>query len=255
MRVAALYDIHGNLPALEAVLAAVRDAAVDEVIIGGDVLPGPMPVETLDLLAALAIPVRYLRGNGDRETLAAVDGHALVTVPVAYQPPVRWCAGRLRADHVASMRNWPATLTVEVPGVGMVLLCHATPRSDTEIVTRETPEAHIAIAFGEVRAALVVCGHTHMQFDRTIAGVRVVNAGSVGMPFGEPGAYWLLLDEGGPRFRWTPYDLEAAAARIRATAYPGAAEFAANHVLAPPSEEQMIAAFGDGGPSGRERGA
>jgi putative phosphoesterase len=244
MRVAALYDIHSNLPALEAVLSDVRARGVDEVIVGGDVLPGPMPVETMDLLAALDVPVRYIRGNGDRETLAAVDGHELLSVPVAYQPPVRWGAAQLRPEHVASMRTWPATFAIELPGIGSVLLCHATPRSDTELFTRVTPEARIAVAFAEVTAPLVVCGHTHMQFDRTIAGVRVVNAGSVGMPFGEPGAYWLLLDGDGPRFMRTPFDREAAAARIRATAYPGAPEFAANHVLAPPGEEQMIAAFG-----------
>lgn len=255
MRVAALYDIHGNLPALEAVLAAVGEAGVDAVIVGGDVLPGPMPGETLDLLGSLDVPAQYVRGNGDREVLAAVDGYALITVPPVHQPPIRWCAAALRPEHVASLRTWRATARLQLPGIGPVLFCHATPRSDTEIVTRATPEGRIAIAFGETRAAMVVCGHTHMQFDRTIAGVRVVNAGSLGMPFGEPGAYWLLLDEGGPHFRWTPYDLEAAAARIRATAYPGAAEFAANHVLAPPGEEQMIAAFGEGGPSGRGRGA
>lgn len=243
MRVAALCDIHGNLPALEAVLAEVRDAGIDEVIVGGDALPGPMPVETLDLLAALHLPVRYIRGNGDRETLAAVDGHELVTVPVAHQPPVRWGAAELRPDQVTSIRTWPVTTAIQLPGIGPVLFCHATPRSDTEIFTRATPEARIAVAFGEVRAAMVVCGHTHMPFDRTIAGVRVVNAGSVGMPFGEPGAYWLLLDGDGPHFRRTPFDLEAAAARIRATAYPGAEAFAENHVLAPPGEEQMIAAF------------
>jgi predicted phosphodiesterase len=243
MRVAALYDIHGNLPALEAVVVEVRDAGVDEVIVGGDVLPGPMPVETLDLLAALEVPVRYLRGNGDRETLAAVDGLELVTVPAAYQPPVRWGAAELRTEQIAWIRTWPVSLTFVLPGIGPVLFCHATPRSDTEIFTRVTPEARIAVAFGEVRASLVVCGHTHMQFNRLIAGVRVVNAGSVGMPFGEAGAYWLLLDGDGPHFRRTPFDLEAAAMRIRATAYPGAEAFAANHVLAPPAEAQMIAAF------------
>ena len=243
MSVAALYDIHGNLPALEAVLAEVRNVGVGEVIVGGDVLPGPMPVEALDLLAALDVPVRYLSGNGERETLAAVEGRELITVPAAYQAPVRWGAAQLLAAYVESLRTWPATLDVHVAGIGSVLFCHATPRSDTEIFTRVTPDARIAPAFAEIAASLVVCGHTHMQFDRTVGRVRVVNAGSVGMPFAPPGAYWLLLDGDGPHLRRTPYDLEAAAARIRATAYPGAEAFAANHVLAPPGEGQMIAAF------------
>ncbi|MDH4066470.1 MAG: metallophosphatase family protein, partial [Acidobacteriota bacterium] len=117
------------------------------------------------------------------------------------------------------------------------------PRSDTELFTRVTPEARIAPAFAGLTAVLVVCGHTHMPFDRRLGGVRVLNPGSVGMPFGEPGAYWLLLDDAGPHFRRTMFDLDAAASRIRATPYPGADAFAANHVVMPPSEDHMIAAF------------
>ena len=89
---------------------------------------------------------------------------------------------------------------------------------------------------------MVVCGHTHMQFDRTIGHLRVVNAGSVGMPFGDPGAYWLLL---GPdaQLRVTRYELAAAAERIRQTEYPQAADSAARHVLQPPSEAEMLQLF------------
>ena len=81
-----------------------------------------------------------------------------------------------------------------------------------------------------------------MQFDRTIGGIRVVNAGSVGMPFGEPGADWLLL---GPdvQLRHTPYDLASAAESIRTTTYPQAEDFAAQYVLQPPSEATMLGAF------------
>jgi len=89
---------------------------------------------------------------------------------------------------------------------------------------------------------VVVCGHTHMRFDRTIGRVRVLNAGSVGMPYGEPGAYWLLL---GPtvQFRHTHYDLTKAAERIRDTNYPQAHDFAAHNVLQPPSEGEMLEVF------------
>src|SRR5213078_4072094 len=116
--------------------------------------------------------------------------------------------------------------------IDRMLYCHATPLNDVDIFTELTPEARIAAQFADVDADLVVCGHTHMPFDRTIAGVRVVNAGSVGMPFGEPGADWLLL---GPsvELRHTTYDLTAAAERIRTTRYPRAEEFAARHVLQP----------------------
>lgn len=242
-RVTALYDIHGNLPALEAVLAQLRAVEVSLVVVGGDVLPGPMPVEALDLLYALDVPVRYLRGNGERETLAAVDGLELTTVPPAYQPPVRWCAAELGDPHVAALRTWPETVEIEIDGLGYVLFCHATPRSDTEIFTRLTPDDRIAPAFATVSANLVVCGHTHMAFDRRINGLRVVNAGSVGMPFGPPGADWLLLDADGPRFMHTAYDLKAAASRIRATAYPDAGGFVSQYVLNPPSEATMVEAF------------
>ena len=124
-------------------------------------------------------------------------------------------------------------MRVEIGGVGEVLFCHATPRSDTEIFTRLTPEDRLLPIFAGLNAPMVVCGHTHMQFDRTIGMVRVVNAGSVGMPFGEPGAWWRLL---GPNveLRHTSYDLKKAAARIRETNYPLAQDFAAHNVLQPP---------------------
>jgi predicted phosphodiesterase len=242
-RVALVADIHGNLPALEAVLAEVRAAGVEALIVAGDVLPGPMPVECLDLLAAMPVPVSYLTGNGDREAIRSVDGLELTSVPPRFRPPVAWSGARLRGDQVALLRRWPATLEIEIEGVGRVLVCHATPRSDVEIFTRATPDATIAPAFVEVTAPIVVCGHTHMPFDRQIAGRRVINAGSVGMPFGPPGADWLLVDAAGPRHVHTGYDLESAAARVRATSYPGADAFAATSVLNPPAEEAMIAMF------------
>ena len=137
------------------------------------------------------------------------------------------------------LEGWPPTCRVEVDGLGAVLFCHATPRNDTEIFTRQTLEDRLVPVFEGVDVPLVICGHTHMQFDRTVGSIRVVNAGSVGMPFGEPGAYWLLL---GPdvAVQHTAYDLAEAAARIRATAYPQAQEFADQNVLHPPSEAAML---------------
>ena len=127
-------------------------------------------------------------------------------------------------------------------GLGEVLFCHATPRSDEENVTRLTPPERVRPALDGVAQRVVVCGHTHMQYDRTVDDVRLVNAGSVGMPVGPPGAYWLLLGPDVTLVR-TDYDLDAAAARVRATAYPQAAEFASRNVLAPPSEEEILRAF------------
>jgi predicted phosphodiesterase len=242
MRVAALYDIHGNLPALEAVLAEVRGAGADLVVIGGDVLPGPMPRETLACLEGLEIPVRYLRGNGDRAVLeerAGLDPG----VPERVRAALRWTADQLDADQERWLASWPETLEVAIPGLGEVLFCHATPRNDTELFTRLTPEDRLRPVFAGVGAALAVCGHTHMQFDRTVGTLRVVNAGSVGMPFGEPGADWLLLGPG-VEMRHRSYDLQRAAERIRGTDYPQAEEFASRDVLRPRSEQEMLELFG-----------
>jgi putative phosphoesterase len=243
MRLAALYDIHGNLPALEAVLAEVRRTGADAVVVGGDVVPGPMPRECLDCLAAFELPVHYLRGNGDRVVCAERRGEDVsAEVPAAFRDVIRWSASALTDEDAARLAAWPATLGFTARGLGDVLFCHATPRSDVELFTRLTAEERLADAFDGVAAPIVVCGHTHMQFDRTVRGIRVVNAGSVGMPFGDPGAYWLLL---GPevRLQQTPYDLEAAAARIRASAYPQAEAFAAGNVLRPPSEADVLKAY------------
>jgi putative phosphoesterase len=248
MRLAALYDIHGNLPALEAVLAEVRQAGVDAVVVGGDVVPGPMPRECFDCLAALEMPVHYLRGNGDRVVCADRRGDDVSgEVPAAFRDVIRWSAATLTDDDAARMAAWPATLRLPARGLGEVLFCHATPRSDVEIFTRLTAEERLFAAFDGVATPIVVCGHTHMPFDRTVRGIRVVNAGSVGMPFGEPGAYWLLL---GPEVapRHTRYDLAVAANRIRASAYPQADAFAAGNVLAPPSETAMLQVFGPAEP-------
>ena len=242
MRLAALYDIHGNLPALEAVLAEIRDLHVGRVIVGGDVLPGPMPRETLDLLAGLDIPAQYILGNGEVAVLEATAGKEPAQVPQQYRPIIHWNAQQLSAQHQHMMSSWPKTVSVDVAGIGEVLFCHGTPRDENEIFTRLAPEEQVAPIFGDVAARVVVCGHTHMQFDRMVGSMRVVNAGSVGMPFGEPGAYWLLLGPG-VELRRTTYDLDRAAERIRGTSYPGAAEFAANNVLRPPSEQQMLDIF------------
>jgi putative phosphoesterase len=242
MRVAALYDVHGNLPALDAVLQEIRQAEVEQVVVGGDVVLGPMPREALERLLDLDIPVQLIRGNCDRDVLAQRAGIETGALPETVREVVRWVARQLDPEHEQAMALWPATLRIEIPGLGEVLFCHATPRNDTEIFTRLTPEDVLLPVFEGLDAAVVVCGHTHMQFDRTIGKVRVVNAGSVGMPFGEPGADWLLLGPG-VQLRHTPYDLTSAAERIRNTDYPQAQDFAARNVLQPPSEGEMLALF------------
>jgi predicted phosphodiesterase len=253
MRLAALYDIHANLPALEAVLEDVRDAGVDQVVVGGDVVPGPMPREALALLLDLDIPVDFIHGNGELAVLAqigVVDPDSVAywgttsgePLPEPLRGVLRWTAQQLHPDYDNVLRNWPKTRRLEVAGLGRVVFCHGTPRSETECFTRLTPEDLLIPVFEEVDASVVVCGHTHMQFDRLVAGIRVVNAGSVGMPFGRPGADWVLL---GPevQLRHTSYDLRKGATRIRETSYPQAREFAEDYVLQPPAEAAMLDAF------------
>ena len=162
--IATLYDIHGNLPALEAVLAEIPDDAT--IVVGGDVCMGGVePAETLERLRALGDRVVWVRGNADREP---VD--------------------ELTDDQFAFLQTFPLRVQLED-----VLYVHASPRNDEDIFTVRTPEERIAFLFEGVDADVVVCGHTHMQFERVVAGRRVINSGSVGMPYeDEPGAYWTL---------------------------------------------------------------
>jgi putative phosphoesterase len=246
MKIAALYDIHGNLPALEAVLGEVGAAGVDTVVVGGDVVSGPMPREVLERLLGLEVPVRFIKGNADREVVARMRGEERGGVAAEFRDVVQWAAEQLQPDYEAVLAGWPAMVQMAVDGVGEVLFCHATPRNDTEIFLKTTTEEKLLPVFAGISAGVVVCGHTHMQFDRAVGGVRVVNAGSVGMPYGAPGAYWLLLGPGGLEFRRTVYDLARAAERVRVTGYPMAEDFVANNVVKPASEAEALEVFGRG---------
>jgi putative phosphoesterase len=252
MCIAALYDIHGNLPALEAVLREVDEARPDVIVVGGDVVSGPFPRETLDLLLGLGASVRFIRGNADREVVAAFDGVAFgARLPEEVREITAWVARQLDRDQRDILAGWPETLVLPVDGLGDMLFCHGSPRSDEEILTAATPEPRLRAALVGVAERVVVCGHTHMQFDRRLDGVRVLNAGSVGMPYGAPGAYWLLRGQGAEgdlgdeavALRHTPYDLERAAQVIRASGYPQAEDFAASNVLQPPTAAEATAVF------------
>src|SRR5258706_5309881 len=246
MRVAALYDIHGNLPALEAVLQQIRQAKVDRIVVGGDVLPGPMLPDTLACLLELDMPVQFVQGNCEVAVLAEKAGadapNWYRSIPESAKEVVRWHARQLRPEHERLLAGWPNSLRVNIQGFGDVLFCHATPRDENEAFTRFTPEELLVPVFEGLDVPLVVCGHTHMQFDRMIGRTRVVNAGSVGMPFGEPGADWLLLAPH-VQLRHTDFELTIAAQRIRATDYPQAEDFAARNVLHRPSAAEMLEAF------------
>jgi predicted phosphodiesterase len=217
VNVLALYDIHGNIDALEAVLADPRAAArADAVVVGGDAVPGAFARAVLDRLDALPVPVHHVRGNGERETAAAVGA----TAPPAGDDLVAVTAGttaaELGGERARALGELP--LTVMLDGV---LYCHATPRADDEIVTRSsTPERYAEVLAG-VDAPLVVAGHTHQQDDRQVGHVRFVNAGSVGLPYeGDGAARWLWVSDGVPELRHTAYDAVAAGTRMLAAGWP-----------------------------------
>jgi putative phosphoesterase len=203
--VAALYDIHGNLAALEAVLAEVPDDAT--IVVGGDICAGgDEPSETLARLQGLGDRVRWVRGNADRELFPGEGG----LVP---EPMVEETRGRLSEEEIAFLHELPETQLIDD-----VLYCHASPRNDMDIFTERTSEERLVPIFDGLDVHAVVCGHTHTQFERTVGGVRVVNAGSVGMPYEEkPGAYWLL----DLVHRRTPYD----GAELKASREEAVSEF------------------------------
>jgi predicted phosphodiesterase len=239
VRVAALYDIHGNLPALEAVLAEPDVAGADVVVVGGDALAGPMPAETLALLEGLGDRAVWLRGNAEREVLERRDADP--DECGVWERRDTWVAAQLTSEQLARVAHWPATVEVEVDGLGPARFCHATPRDDSEIFTAITPSDEVEPMLVAAEPT-VVCGHTHVQFDRAIGRRRVVNAGSVGMPYeDEPGARWCLLGPG-VELRRTAYDVEAAAARVRTSGFPEADEHA-DGLLRPPGAQEATTVF------------
>jgi putative phosphoesterase len=233
VRVAALYDVHGNLAALEAVLAEVARERVDAIVCGGDLVSGPFPAEVFDRISAWDHAF-FVRGNADRFA---------VERDTRYGGMGAWCASELGDERLALIAEWPLTVEIGMEGFGRVLFCHAVPSADEPIFTRVTPDPEVEELIGEVDADVLVCGHTHVQFDRALSsGLRVVNAGSVGMPYqGEPGAYWALLGVE-IELRRTTYDVEAAAAAIRATGAPGSDQHAA-WLLDPPDPDETTEYF------------
>ncbi|HEY3463784.1 MAG TPA: YfcE family phosphodiesterase [Amycolatopsis sp.] len=234
MKVAVLSDIHGVLPALEAVLAEPDVAAADRIVLLGDLLAGPMPVETLERLSALGDRAVWVRGNADRELAASArTGESVVPDPI-----FPWAARQLRPADLPLLDALP--LTVSLDGV---LFCHATPRDDTEIVLVDSPLARWAEVLDGVAEPTIVCGHTHMPYVRLADRRLVVNPGSVGMPYGTRGAHWALLGDG-VQLRRTEYDAEAACRFLAAhCAYPDIEEWADFFVRHPASDAEALREF------------
>lgn len=241
MRVAVLSDIHGHLPALEAVLAEVDAAGVDAIVLNGDLADGPLPAQVIDRLAELGERAIWVGGNGDRWLAAAFDGTFQPTGSPA-DAWMTWGAGQLSQAHRDRLAGLPLTVTVDVDGLGPVAFCHATARDDNEIILVDSPVQHYRDAFAGLREQVVVIGHSHMPFERLADRRRVINPGSVGMPYGHLGAAWALL---GPDvvLRRASYDVDAAARTLAASTMPGIEEFIAENVRAVPSDADALAVF------------
>jgi putative phosphoesterase len=236
MRVAALYDVHGNLPALEAALAEVEEAGVDTILSGGDLLLGPEPVECLERLRELG--ATFIRGNCDR---GVANGPGPGEV---WADKFKWTTGQLSDEQLEFVRSWPETVDVEVDGLGRVLFCHGSPRSDEEIITAISPPKRLDPMLDGVTENVVVCGHTHVQFDRRLGDRRLVNAGSVGLPYeGESGiACWTLF---GPdvELRRSHYDIQLAVDALETTGYPDDDGVVRRFLLEPSTAEEATAHF------------
>jgi predicted phosphodiesterase len=245
MRIAVLCDIHGNLPALEAVLAEVELLDVDAIVVGGDVVPGPFMAETVDRLRALGDRARFVMGNGDREVVEAFDAG---TPPAdaddsQFARFTAWAASRLGREHRDFLAGFEPVVRLPVDDVGPVLFCHGSPRSDTEIITQLTPPERLRPMLASVAEATVVCGHTHHQFALELDGKRVLNAGAVGMPYqGAAAAFWLLL---GPEvdMRRTDYDVDGALDALRAAGAPDIDDVMLQESLVDPARAEDVARF------------
>jgi putative phosphoesterase len=236
MRVAALYDVHGNLPALEAALADLDAVGVQRIVSGGDLVLGQQPAECLELLRDRG--ATFIRGNCDR----AVAGDAGADDP--WIERIRWTTEQLSEEQLDFVRAWPEIVTFDVEELGPVLFCHGSPRSDEEILTAITPPKRLDPILDGVQESVVVCGHTHVQFDRRLGDRRLVNAGSIGLPYeGEAGiACWALL---GPdvELRQTPYDVELALEALAASGYPDDDGAVRGFLSEPSSAEEATAHF------------
>ena len=229
MRVAALYDIHGNLPALEAVLVEVERERVDAIVVGGDIASGPpQPREVVELVRSLP-NAHCIRGNADR----------LRDREHAGEEGLEWLLSQLDEERIDWLEGLPFSVVLDD-----TLYVHSNPKDDTTVVTELTTDEKLAGLLEGVEQPRVVAGHTHMQLERRVGETLFVNAGSVGWPYeGTPGSYWAILDEG-VELRHTDYDRERTAELVRASGHPRAEEIAAENILVSAPRAEALAVFG-----------
>lgn len=245
MRVAVLCDIHGNPPALRAVLAEAEQEGAEALVIGGDVATGPMPRETIEQLIALGDRAHFVRGNADREIVEAFD-QGNMQIDELEDPVGRaaaYAAGSISSAHRDFLAAFAPTVSLDVQGLGPTLFCHGSPREDNEIITRVTTDERLREILREVSQPVIVGGHTHQQFDRSVGQWRFVNAGSVGMPYeGHRAAYWALLGPG-VELRRTDYDVERALEELRGGGFPDLEQTLSESLIEPADPDEVSEFF------------
>ena len=236
-RAALFADVHGNAWALRAAVADAQRSGVDAHFHLGCLTWGPRPREVLEIAAGSPVPTFFLRGNGDRAAWEMAGGRR----PAARAVDA-WMVEAHGPEVIEAIAGWPVALVTEIDDLGQVRLCHGSPRSDLELLTPDTPAGRVAAACQGVAETTVVHGHTHLQYQRTIAEKRLAGCGSVGLPYTtEPGyAYWSLVDAFGIHGRRTPYDVNQAVTEVRASDYPDAERFAKT-LFRPPTPAEIIA--------------
>jgi len=235
-RVAVIADVHGNAPAFEAVIAQIDDRHPDVVVSCGDLSWGPLPTETLALARELArdVPCVFVRGNAERALLEAAEGKG--SSPTERE---QWMAATHTDHDLDFVRGFVATAVLDVHGLGPVRFCHGSPVSDEDCITPATPEERLRPLVAGMNEEVLVSAHTHIQFDRLAAGIRSINAGSVGMPYEDDrGAFWAILGEDVTLMR-TDYDLSETVRRYRATDDP-LAEQIVEILEHPPTRDEVI---------------
>lgn len=234
---AVVADVHSNIPALEAVLAEPDVRQADLVVFCGDLTWGPEPRQAIELVGTLEDRAVFVRGNGDRAVVELARGGRRPE-----RPRDEWMRRRHTEASIDFLAGFLFNVVVTVLGLGPIRFCHGSPRSDTELVTPETPPDRYAALAEGVCEPTIVHGHTHLQFDRMVAGRRSLNPGSVGLPYHErePGtAYWAIL---GPdvSLRQSRYSVTESIERTRKAGDPAADTIAAL-LMTPPTPREVIA--------------
>lgn len=230
MTVAAIYDVHGNHFALEAVLAEIHQSHIQKVVVGGDLVWGPQPREVMDTFMKYKDEFLFIMGNSDREIAFC---HVQENEPQDIITELnQWCADQLKDEQISFLKGLPKELALSIEGIGDVLFVHGSPRSDEEAIRVDTPDQEILEMLRDTEEKIIVCGHTHIQFDRMVGDKRVINAGSAGLQSRAKGACWLLIDNEF-HLKITEYNVEEAAKGFLQGQCPYKKDFA-EHILNPP---------------------